>query len=164
MGFFVLPIFDGVIMDGHPIFWVVDAGVSILDLLGFICQKYQYIVHWLHLNNYTPYENKCFNPRYQNHGVVFRHARKISNAYRCVTRYAVFTRVKYATILRNCWTCYPSLTSNGWAEFRPEAKKFLVDMLNHAHWLRIKYKHHLFYHFMRCWCLCSLVLLILFTR
>ena len=25
---FVLPIFDGVIMDGHPIFWVVDAGVA----------------------------------------------------------------------------------------------------------------------------------------
>ena len=27
MRFFVLPIFDGVIMDGHPIFWVVDTGV-----------------------------------------------------------------------------------------------------------------------------------------
>ena len=25
MRFFVLPIFDGVTMDGHPIFWVVDA-------------------------------------------------------------------------------------------------------------------------------------------
>ena len=28
MRFFVLPIFDGVIMDSHPIFWVVDAGVA----------------------------------------------------------------------------------------------------------------------------------------
>ena len=28
MRFFVLSIFDGVIMDGHPIFWVVDAGVG----------------------------------------------------------------------------------------------------------------------------------------
>ena len=26
--FFVLHIFDGVIMDGHPIFWVVDAGIA----------------------------------------------------------------------------------------------------------------------------------------
>ena len=26
MRYVVLPIFDGVIMDGHPIFWVVDAG------------------------------------------------------------------------------------------------------------------------------------------
>ena len=28
MRFFVLPIFDGVIMDGHPIFWAVDAGIA----------------------------------------------------------------------------------------------------------------------------------------
>ena len=28
---FVLPIFDGVIMDGHSIFWVVDTGVLILS-------------------------------------------------------------------------------------------------------------------------------------
>ena len=28
MTLFVLPIFDGVIMDGHPIFWVVDVGVA----------------------------------------------------------------------------------------------------------------------------------------
>ena len=31
MRFFVLPIFDGVIMDGHPMFLVVDAGVLILS-------------------------------------------------------------------------------------------------------------------------------------
>ena len=28
MRFFILPIFDGIIMDGYPIFWVVDAGVA----------------------------------------------------------------------------------------------------------------------------------------
>ena len=27
--------------------------------------------HWFHLNNYTPYENKCFNPRNQIHRVEF---------------------------------------------------------------------------------------------
>ena len=27
--------------------------------------------HWHHLNNCTPYENKCFNPRNQNHCVAF---------------------------------------------------------------------------------------------
>ena len=27
--------------------------------------------HWFHLNKYTPYENKCFNPRNQNHRVAF---------------------------------------------------------------------------------------------
>ena len=27
--------------------------------------------HWLHLNNYTRYENKCFNPRNQIHRVAF---------------------------------------------------------------------------------------------
>ena len=26
---------------------------------------------WRHLNNYTPYENECFNPRSQNHSVAF---------------------------------------------------------------------------------------------
>ena len=54
-------------------------------------------------------------------------------AYRCITRYAVFTP-------RSCWTRYPSWCSNGWAEFCPEPMKFLVDMLNHAHWLRINTK------------------------
>ena len=47
--------------------------------------------------------------------------------------------VKYATTLCNCWTRYPSQSSNGWVEFWPEAMKFLVDMLNHAHWLRIRF-------------------------
>ena len=49
----------------------------------------------------------------------------------------VFMRVNYATTPRNTWMRYPSWFSNGWAEFWPEPMKFLVDMLNHAHWLRI---------------------------
>ena len=32
---------------------------------------------------------------------------------------------------------YPLRSCNGWAEFLAEPMKFLVDMLNHAHWLRI---------------------------
>ena len=31
---------------------------------------------------------------------------------------------------------------NGWAEFWPEPIKFLVDMLNHTHWLWMAYKGH----------------------
>ena len=54
-------------------------------------------------------------------------------------QYAVFMRIKYATTPRNFWTHYPSRSSNGWAEFLPEPMKFLIDMLNHTHWLRIVY-------------------------
>ena len=53
-------------------------------------------------------------------------------AYRCVTRYAVFTCVKYATTPRKSWTRYPPRYSNGWAEFWSEPMKLLVDTLNHA--------------------------------
>ena len=38
---------------------------------GFICQNIITSFHWLHLNNYTPSENKCFNPRNQIHCVAF---------------------------------------------------------------------------------------------
>ena len=51
--------------------------------------------HWLHLNNYAPYENKCFNPRNQNHRAALA-TRVNFICARCVTRYAVITRVKYA--------------------------------------------------------------------
>ena len=55
-------------------------------------------------------------------------------------RYAVVTRVKYASLPRNCWTCYPPHYSNEWAEFWSEPKpvKLLVDKLNRIHWLRIE--------------------------
>ena len=59
-----------------------------------------------------------------------------------LTRYAVFTRVKYATNPRNCWTPYPPHYSNGWAKFWSEPMKLLVDKLNHAHWLRISHERH----------------------
>ena len=36
-----------------------------------ICQKCYYKFTSFHLNNYTPYENKCFNPRNQIHRVAF---------------------------------------------------------------------------------------------
>ena len=55
-------------------------------------------------------------------------------------QYAVFTRVKYATTLHNCWTRYPPRYSNGWAEFWSDPMKPLVNNLNHAHWLRISNK------------------------
>ena len=58
--------------------------------------------------------------------------------YRCIMRYAAFTRIRYATTLHNCWMHYPSRSSNRWAEFWTEPVKFLVDMLSHAHWLRIR--------------------------
>ena len=138
--FSFLPIFDGVIMDWHPIFWVVDAGVAGIhhDCVIFAFYRRDLFVkniitsfYWFHLNNYTPYENKCFNPRNQIHRVEFvcvqmRHAIG-----------AVFTRVKYASTPRNCWTRYPPRYSNGWAEFCSEPMKPLVNKLNHAHWLRI---------------------------
>ena len=31
-----------------------------ISLAGFIRQKYYYIISWLHLNNYTPFENECY--------------------------------------------------------------------------------------------------------
>ena len=133
MRIFVLPIFDGVIMDGHPIFWVVNAGVAgiylyfrnldlyftnilstpasttikILDahplwhhrrwakqkissFFSFLVRIVLFLYlsawtivkniitsfHFLHLNNYTTYENKCFNPRNQKSLRGVRHACK----------------------------------------------------------------------------------------
>ena len=90
-----------------------------ISMAGFVKNNY-YIISLtsLHLNNYTPYENKCFNPRNRNHRVAFA------------------TCVNFSV---NCWTREPSRSSNGWAEFLPEPMKFLADMLNHAYWLRIDF-------------------------
>ena len=60
---------------------------------------------WFHLNNYTPYENKCFNPRNQIHRVEFvTRVNSVCVQMRHAIRgvHAVFTRVKYATTPRNC--------------------------------------------------------------
>ena len=142
MGFFVLPIFDGVIMDGHPIFWVVSTTIKILDAhplwhhRRWAKQKvssliFSFLVRIVLFSqiNVSIQETKF---------IAWRSSReKIPFAYRCVTWYAVFTRVKYATTPRNCWTRYPPHYSNGWAEFCSEPLKLLLDKLNHAHWLRI---------------------------
>ena len=49
--------------------------VLFLHFIGGICiylsKEIITSFHWLQLNNYTPYENKCFNPRNQNHRVAF---------------------------------------------------------------------------------------------
>ena len=76
--------------------------------VGFIVKNIITSFHWLHLNNYTHYENKCLNPKKQNNCVAF---------FTCVN--SVYVDV--------------SQSSNGWAEFLAEPMKFLVDMLNHAH-------------------------------
>ena len=47
------------------------------------------------------------------------------------------SRALNAQLPRTCWMRYPLQPSNGWAEFRPELIKSL-DMLNHAHWQRMK--------------------------
>ena len=40
------------------------------------------LFHWRHLNNCTPYENKCFNPRNQN-ARKFRFRLEVSRDTRC---------------------------------------------------------------------------------
>ena len=91
--------------------------------------------HWLHLNNYAPYENKFFNPRNQDHRVAF--ITLVNSLYRCVTRYAVFTRVKYATTPRIFAerTIHHGVVMDwrGFGQNGPEPIKVLVDMLIDAH-------------------------------
>ena len=131
---------DGQNKKSHLLFSFLVRIAKFLHFIGriFFVKNIITSFHWFHLNNYTPYENKCFNPRNQIHRVAFitcvnsvcvqmRHA------------YAVFRHVKYATPPRNCWTRYPPRYSNGWAEFSSEPMKLLVDKLNHAHWLRMNY-------------------------
>ena len=91
--------------------------------------------HWLHLNNYTPYENKkMFQSKKPNSSRGVRHARK----FRLRTDASRNTLCSLAlnTQLPR-WTRHPPCYSNGWVEFWWEPMKLLVDKLNHAHWLRI---------------------------
>ena len=61
---------DGQNKKSHLLFSLVRT-VWILYFIGVIyCQKY-HSFHWLHLNNHTPKENKCFNPRNQKHCAAF---------------------------------------------------------------------------------------------
>ena len=56
-----------------------------------------------------------------------RRARKFRLRDIRITRYAVYTRVKYTTTPRAIHLS----SGNGWVEFWPEPMKFLVDILNH---------------------------------
>ena len=63
----------------HLLFSFLVRIVLFLHFIGGIYLSNNYIItsfHWLHLNNYIPYENRYFNPRkpQSSHGV--RHARK----------------------------------------------------------------------------------------
>ena len=77
------------------------------------------------------------NPRNPNQHVAF----VMRVTFVCVqTRHVmcgtVFMCVKYATTPCNCWACHHLSSCN-------EPMKFLVDMLNYAHWLRIgSVAHH----------------------
>ena len=160
MRFFVLPIIDGVIMDGHPVFWVVDAhplrhhwrwakqkissfililssNCIILHFIGGIYLSKILLHHFIgFIWIITPFmkinvsiqETKFLEWRLSRAYIPF--------AYRCVTWYAVFMRVKYTATLRNCWTRYPPRYSNGWAEPLVRASE-TSGKLNHTHWLRI---------------------------
>ena len=104
--------------------WDILSEISLHHFIGFI-----WIVTPLMKINVSIQETKI---------IAWRSLRAlIPFAYRIVMGYAVLMRIKYATTPRNCCTRYPSRSSNGWAEFLAEPMQFLVDMLNHAYWLRI---------------------------
>ena len=89
---------------------------------------------WHYLNNYTPYENKCFNPRNQNHRVTFvTHVNSICIKM-CHAILMWFTCVLNTQLPLKIAEHGIHLSSrNGWAEFWPKPMKFLIDMPNHAH-------------------------------
>ena len=86
-----------VIMDGPPIFWVVDSSVS-------CCVNYN-----LHTN--TACQMRCTQDNTQLPCVIAVHTLHLLSSY-------------------------------GWAGFWPKPMKFLVDMLNHTHWLIISYNQN----------------------
>ena len=129
--FLVLPIFDGVIMDGHPIFWVVDAGV-----VGFHhdtrCppQFLVRIVLFLHFIGRI-YLSKILLHHFIGFIWIITPLMKINvlvQETRFVTRVnSVCVRMRHA--VRSVHVRY----SNGWSE----PMKPLVDKLDLAHWLRM---------------------------
>ena len=64
---------DGQNKKSHLLFSFLVRIVLFLHFIGGIYLSKNIITsfHWFHLNNYTPYENKCFNPRNQIHHVEF---------------------------------------------------------------------------------------------
>ena len=73
--------------------------------------------YWFHLNNYTPLENRCFDPEIQNQHVAFVTPRKL-HLRTNVARQTRCTRADLQKIiLHNPRTCAISpLSSNGWAK------------------------------------------------
>ena len=64
---------DGQNKKSHLLFSFLVRIVLFLHFIGGIYLSKNIITsfHWCHLNNYTPYENKCFNPRNQIHRLEF---------------------------------------------------------------------------------------------
>ena len=64
---------DGQNKKSHLLFSFLVRIVLFLHFIGWIYLSINIITsfHWFHLNNYTPYENKCFNARNQIHRVEF---------------------------------------------------------------------------------------------
>ena len=82
--------------------------------------------------NYTPYENKCFNPRNQNHRVVF--VTRVN--FVCVQMRHTIRGLQFAlnTQLLRVITeraIYQGVVMDG-QSFGQNQMKFHVDMLNHA--------------------------------
>ena len=86
----------------HLLFSFLVKNVLFLHFIGGIYgQKYNPIFFLLHFNIYPLVKiNVSIHGTNQHHRVVFV-PRVISAAYRCVKRYAIFTRLKYATTLRS---------------------------------------------------------------
>ena len=61
---------DGQNKKSHLLFSFLVRIVLFLYFIGGIYLS-KISFHWLQLNNYTPYENKCFNPRNKIHCVTF---------------------------------------------------------------------------------------------
>ena len=64
---------DGQNKKSHLLFSFLVRIVLFLHFIGGIYLSKNIITsfHWCHLNNYTPYENKCFNPRNRIHRMEF---------------------------------------------------------------------------------------------
>ena len=64
---------DGQNKKSHLLFSFLVRIVLFFHFIGRIYLSKNIIIsfHWFNLNNYTPYENKCFNPRNQIHCMAF---------------------------------------------------------------------------------------------
>ena len=144
---------DGQNKKSHLLFSFLVRIVLFLHFIGGIYFVKNIIgsFHSLHLNNYTPYENKCFNPRNQNHRMAFVTHMNFVCVHTCHVIRGLHA-VKYATTSRNCWTRYPSWCSNGWAEFWPDQWNFFWHAEPHPLTKNLKQfysndfeRHHLYF-------------------